>query len=160
MDDFGSDEDDGAVSEMIDEDDVEANKLKRKKRPSKMCEKYVKTGKCKEREAYLAIFCQFKLALSMDLFFELFLSNFDHEFCELDMSSFYIDSAIRNLRSLIFIKEYHVGKELFNIKNRFYLLKIGHWKQLDFNFKSLKISCSLNSHSLIIKRARTLAISK
>lgn len=52
MDDFGSDEDEGAMSDMIDEEDVEANKLKRKKRPSKMCEKYVKYGKCKEREAY------------------------------------------------------------------------------------------------------------
>lgn len=50
MDDWGSDEEE--EEEDIDEDDIEGNMLRRKKRPSKMCEKYMKSGKCKERDLH------------------------------------------------------------------------------------------------------------
>jgi hypothetical protein len=50
MDDFDSDDD--GEDEDFDDDDIEGQMLRRKKRPSKMCEKFMKTGKCKEREAY------------------------------------------------------------------------------------------------------------
>jgi hypothetical protein len=53
MEDMGSDEDEGAMSDMMDEDDAEANKLKRKKKPTKGCEKFIKHGRCPEREKYI-----------------------------------------------------------------------------------------------------------